>query len=615
MPCQDFGCFVKSRKSSETDSFTPFERRHPVILPVYDRMMPSRGLQVGARAIRSPPSQLRHASRKVGPFSLRLHAFTHIEQFSSRPTRPLIFNLTDQSHTFRLSQAQRRNLSWNPINWVNGSSAPAQPVVGREGLSTSTPSPAMAAEVPNASVAAQQMHASNAAEARPVTIDSLANSSASAPVDVNLEPLSTFQPAVEEHIGYLHSLGLDYGYGPTSLVQWLLEHIHVYSGMPWWGSLVVTSVFIRVCFIPLTIKMSDSQARMAHIKPLLDPLNKKLSETLRNKDPIAMAETRKEMNLIRTRSGFSLKWMGAAMAGNMVFAYCSFKLLRAMAALPVPGFIDGGALWFRDLTLADPYYLIPGLMAAGFHLTVRYGTETAGADPYAGQPGMKSLMMYVFPAVIWVSMSWFSAALTIWMAAGGLVSIAVGRMLLNPSMRERLGIIPMPSKAAQQMSSPLASMFREDPETASASASSATSRVLDVKGVRSTPGSPQGMSYQAPRVNNSKFSTASPSSFSKTETIVPPRAADIARDAPSPPSEAKKSGLERYTDWASARVNDLGEGYALIGRKLSGAVKKAREVQGTSDDVPDSKTKSKDYLKRAKEYERRYEEGKKRGWR
>lgn len=442
----------------------------------------------------------------------------------------------------------------------------------------------------------------------------MADPPSASPVDVNFDPMSAFQPATEEHIGYLHSLGLDYGYGPTSMVQWLLEHIHVYSGLPWWGSLITTSIFIRLCFIPLTMKMSDGQARMATIKPILDPLNKRLAETMRTRDALAMAQVRQEMNIIRRRSGFSMKWMGITMVGNMVFAICSFKLLRAMAALPVPGFLDGGAFWFQDLTLVDPYYIIPGIMALGFHLSVRFGAETGGIDPYANQPGLRTLMMYVLPCIIGVSMAWFSAALTIWMAAGGLVSIFVGRALQSSNMRERLGLFPLP-KQNTPITNPLANLFSEENDV--------SPRVIDATGTRSTTTTSQpmsrGVNYQAPRVKKSKFSTSSPSSFSNMTDITPPTAADIAREASAPSSlstGSKKSLLERYTNWATARVNDLGDTYALVGRKISGAFSKAKSMGAPREDkVPESKTKSKEYMRDAAEYERRYEQEKKRGWR
>ena len=30
-------------------------------------------------------------------------------------------------------------------------------------------------------------------------------------------------------------LGIDYNPGPAVCCRWLLEHIHVYTGLPWWG--------------------------------------------------------------------------------------------------------------------------------------------------------------------------------------------------------------------------------------------------------------------------------------------------------------------------------------------------------------------------------------------
>ncbi|KAF2153179.1 hypothetical protein K461DRAFT_267806 [Myriangium duriaei CBS 260.36] len=566
-------------------------------------MMPSRGIQLGGRAVKASQFQLRYGSRN----------------FSSGPSRPLVLNLARQSKAFTLSQEQRRNISWNPVNWVSSGHAPVQPAAAREAYTPVDPTPAAAAATPVAPLPVQETHTPTETQAQAVTTSNsespvAADVSASSPIDVNLDTVSVFEPAAQEHIGYLHSLGLDYGWGPTSMVQWALEHIHVYSGMPWWGSLMATSVLIRVCIIPLTIKMSDNQARMSAIKPMLDPLQKQMQVALKNNDQLGMQKARQEMNIIRARSGFKFKWMGFAVVGNMVFAYCSFKLLRAMAALPVPGFLDGGAFWFQNLTLADPYYIIPGVMALGFHVATRLGTET-GVDPYAAQPGMRTVMLYVLPAVICVSMAWFSAALTLWMATGGLVSIMVGRVLQNPEMRERMGLFPMPTKNPEQMNT-IANFFREE-------ATEAAPRVIDVQGTRSTSGSSSSnnstgrMHYQAPRVNNTKAHNDVATHFAETANFEAPTAAAVARAAPSPLQEPKKGLLERYVNWGSARINDLGESYSLIGRKATGLIKKAQGIAGqkSDDDLPESKTKSKEYLRQAREYERRYEEEKRRGWR
>lgn len=57
-----------------------------------------------------------------------------------------------------------------------------------------------------------------------------------------------------------------------------------------------------------------------------------------------------------------------------------FIALRKMAYLPVPSLQTGGALWFTDLTLADPYYILPlavtGTMFAILEVSVTTQTAT-----------------------------------------------------------------------------------------------------------------------------------------------------------------------------------------------------------------------------------------------
>lgn len=47
--------------------------------------------------------------------------------------------------------------------------------------------------------------------------------------------------------------------------------------------------------------------------------------------------------------------------------------LRWGTAMQIPSMTVGGALWFTDLTIADPYYLLPITASAIFLLTVELG--------------------------------------------------------------------------------------------------------------------------------------------------------------------------------------------------------------------------------------------------
>lgn len=41
------------------------------------------------------------------------------------------------------------------------------------------------------------------------------------------------------------------------------------------------------------------------------------------------------------------------------FVISAFIAIRKMCNLPVESFTTGGALWFNDLTIADPTYILP----------------------------------------------------------------------------------------------------------------------------------------------------------------------------------------------------------------------------------------------------------------
>lgn len=177
--------------------------------------------------------------------------------------------------------------------------------------------------------------------------------------------------AIPERIGYLHDLGLNYGWGPTSMLEWTLEHIHIYSGMPWWGSVVTTAVLIRVACLPLYMKMTEVAARQLAMAPLLKPLQAKQQLAVKNKDQELMAIVLAEMREIYRDSGIKLKYLFFGPVIQGVLGFCTFKLTRAMANLPVPGLETGGFLWISDLTVADPYFLLPLTTAALMHIVGR----------------------------------------------------------------------------------------------------------------------------------------------------------------------------------------------------------------------------------------------------
>lgn len=185
---------------------------------------------------------------------------------------------------------------------------------------------------------------------------------------------------IPEHIGYLKSFGLEYGWGPTSSMQWILEHIHVYAGTPWWVSISLTAIVVRIAMFKIFVNASDNGARMQVVKPITDPLNKEILATRIRGDEPRVLQLRAEVNAINKRAGIkALRGLGPAL---QILPGCgTFILLRAMVKVPVPGLETGGALWFHNLTIADPYYIIPVTTALALHWVLRVRSRVSSSRP------------------------------------------------------------------------------------------------------------------------------------------------------------------------------------------------------------------------------------------
>jgi YidC/Oxa1 family membrane protein insertase len=177
-------------------------------------------------------------------------------------------------------------------------------------------------------------------------------------------------PEVPEQIGFLKELGLDYGWGPTATVEWILEHIYIYSGLPWWATIIATTAFLRMAMFSLSKNAIETGTRMRFMNPYIQPIKAKLEAARASKDRTAMLEAQQEMSQLYTRSSIKPQSLFYPMI-QIPFAYGSFRLVRGMSTLPVPGMEAGGILWFSDLSLADPYFLLPAMTSGVMYLTFK----------------------------------------------------------------------------------------------------------------------------------------------------------------------------------------------------------------------------------------------------
>lgn len=389
--------------------------------------------------------------------------------------------------------------------------------------------------------------------------------------------------AIPEHIGYLKSIGLDYGWGPTAMIESVLEHIHIYAGIPWWGAIAVTAVLLRVAVFPLYIKSSDMSARQMAMMPIMKPVTDRISACQKAGDTAGMQAASQEWREMRKRAGlkFTTQFVPSIVQG--ILGFCGFRLMRAMATLPVPALHTDGFLWLQDLTLADPYLILPAMMGLSMHLLFRLGGESgAGLDNL--QPGMKRFMLYGAPVGVALLTSWQPGTLCVWFVASGFSGIVQARVLNHKAVRSFFKMAPIykPKPGEGPMDALLKAARGESPN-------SRPSRTLDVPG-SSRPTSQQASrsdaasmkpQYQAPNIvtRSSSRSASSNTAASQHESAGPS------------PSPAPGGVLVQ----ASAAYKNMGESFNAAKHRFADAVKNGGQTSEAA--------KKKQFEKKALEYE------------
>jgi YidC/Oxa1 family membrane protein insertase len=144
-------------------------------------------------------------------------------------------------------------------------------------------------------------------------------------------------------------------------MQWTLEHIHVYTGLPWFASIAVTALVVRLALFKPSLTAAEQSAKLTELRknPRFLEVQKTMMEALR--DPDRRMEgmmLRREFGAMRQKAGVKI-WKTLVPLLQLPIGLGMFRLLRGMATLPVPGMENGGFLWFTDLTIPDPLFVLP----------------------------------------------------------------------------------------------------------------------------------------------------------------------------------------------------------------------------------------------------------------
>ncbi|XP_045463434.1 mitochondrial inner membrane protein OXA1L isoform X2 [Harmonia axyridis] len=308
-----------------------------------------------------------------------------------------------------------------------------------------------ASEVPSSTIVdASQVSTNTVVEANvlsPVNTEKITTaSSESITIDPIPEPppVPEFLP-VNEVVEQLNALGQPTfasmglgGWTPVGLIQQCFEFCNVTMGIPWWGTIAIGTLIIRLAMFPLVVIAQRNSAKMANNLPGLQAIQMKLTEARQCGNQLEAAKYSQEMMIFMKEKGVNpLKNMIVPMAQMPVFI-SFFMSLRQMANIPVESLKTGGMLWFTDLTLPDQFYILPIVTSVTLWATIELGADSAKLSTQNLQTMkyvLRALPLIVFPFTVN-----FPGAVLVYWTTSNFVSLAQVGFLKIPQIREYFNI-------------------------------------------------------------------------------------------------------------------------------------------------------------------------------
>ncbi|GMF01449.1 unnamed protein product [[Candida] boidinii] len=121
-------------------------------------------------------------------------------------------------------------------------------------------------------------------------------------------------------------------------MQTIFEYVHVFSGLPWWATIVVTTLGVRLALFPLFVKSSDAMARSAAVQPESKKLRKELNIATARGDQRLRNVKMLELRELNKKNGIKMTHLFIAPATQITYGIGTFFGIREMCNKPVEGF-------------------------------------------------------------------------------------------------------------------------------------------------------------------------------------------------------------------------------------------------------------------------------------
>ena len=205
-------------------------------------------------------------------------------------------------------------------------------------------------------------------------------------------------------------------------LRWTNQYVH-----NWGWSIVLQTFIITLALAPLSVYQMKSAIKMQRVQPQMKAIQEKYRK-YSMRDP-RKQDMNKEIGELYKREGVNPVSGCLPLLIQLPFFWAYYQMLRVSIDLR-----QAHWLWIHDLSAADPWYLLPILMAASMFVTQKMMPQV-GMDP--AQQRMMNVMMPVMMGVFFFKLP---AGLNLYYAVSNFIRIGqqaiMNRTELGREMRE-----------------------------------------------------------------------------------------------------------------------------------------------------------------------------------
>lgn len=199
-------------------------------------------------------------------------------------------------------------------------------------------------------------------------------------------------------------LTIDYGmlWWVAQPLFWLLTTIYSFVGN-WGWSIIFLTVIVKAFFLPLSAKSYRSMANMRRVAPKLTALREQFGEDRQKLSQEMMGLYKKE----------KINPLGGCLpilVQMPVFIALYWVLMESVELRQAPFM-----LWIEDLSIKDPFFILPLIMGASMFIQMQL--NPAPADP------MQAKVMKLMPIIFTVFFLFFPAGLVLYWVVNNILSI------------------------------------------------------------------------------------------------------------------------------------------------------------------------------------------------